>query len=109
VYRSPADLPPNGDFRDFGPLTVDLAGLRMTEDATYQASADFGSIVVTVPPEVNVVVRYRADAGSVNVFDQRLDGTELNGTISDPQPMRPQQPTLTLDLGVDLGSVEVRR
>jgi len=109
VYRSPAEFPRNGDFRDFGPLTVDLSGLTLTRDATYQASADFGSIVVIVPPQANVVVRYRADAGTVTVFDRHFDGTELDATISDPQPLRPKQPTLTLDLGVDLGSVEVRR
>ena len=108
-YLDPADLPPTGDFRDVGTLTVDLAGLKLTEDTTYQASVDLGSIVVTVPPEANVVVRYRADAGSVKTFGQHVDGTELNDTVSDPAPMRPQQPTLTLDLGVDLGSVEVRR
>jgi hypothetical protein len=91
-------------------LTVDLADLRLTEDATYRAGMDLGSLVVTVPPEANVVVRYRADAGSVTAFGQHVaEGTELNDTISDPTPMQPTRPTLTLDLGVDLGSVQVRR
>ena len=82
----------------------------MTKDATYQASVDLGSVVVTVPPKANVVVRYRADAGSVTAFGRPVvNGTELNGTVSDPQPMRPKQPTLTLDLGVDVGALEVRR
>jgi phage shock protein PspC (stress-responsive transcriptional regulator) len=108
-YQSPADFPADGDFQDFGTLTVDLANLRMTEDATYQAGMDVGSIVVTVPPEANVVVRYRTDAGSVTAFGQHVSGTELNDTLSDPMPMQPTRPTLTLDLGVDLGSVEVRR
>jgi phage shock protein PspC (stress-responsive transcriptional regulator) len=80
-YESPASFPANGDFKDLGTLTVDLAGLKLTENATYQAGMDFGRIVVTVPPEA----------------------------ISDPTPMQPSRPTLTLDLGVDLGSVQVRR
>jgi phage shock protein PspC (stress-responsive transcriptional regulator) len=108
-YVSPADFPAKGDFRDFGTLTVDLADLKLTEDATYQAGMDVGRIVVTVPAQANVVVRYRADAGSVTAFGQHLSGTELNETISDPTPMQQTRPTLTLDLGVDLGSVEVRR
>jgi len=108
-YASPADFPANGDFQDFGTLSVDLTGLRMSEDATYQAGMDFGRLVVTVPPEANVVVRYRTDAGSVTAFGRHVSGTELNDTLSDPTPMRPTRPTLTLDLGVDLGSVQVRR
>ena len=56
------------------------------------------------------MVRYRADAGSVTAFGRLdVDGTELSGMVSDPQPLRPTQPTLTLDLAVDLGTVEVRR
>ena len=110
AYASPADFPPNGDFKDVGTLRVDLTGLTLTKDATYQANVDLGSIVVTVPPKANVVVRYRADAGSVTAFGRPVaNGTELNATISDPQPMQPKQPTLTLDLGVDVGAVEVRR
>jgi hypothetical protein len=110
TYTSPASFPPNGDAKDVGTLTVDLAGLELTEDATYQAHVDLGRVVVTVPPEANVIVRYRADVGSVTAFDRlAANGTELDGTVADPQPMPPSQPTLTLDLGVDLGSVEVRR
>jgi hypothetical protein len=108
-YESPADFPAKGDFRDFGSMTVDLTDLELTKDATYQASVDLGSITVIVPPQANVVVRYRADAGSVAAFGGHVAGTELNDTISDPSPMQPTRPTLTLDLGVDLGSVEVRR
>ena len=56
-------------------MTVDLAGLTLTTDATYPAGVDLGSIVVTVPPEANVVLRYRVDAGSVTAFD----GLDVSG------------------------------
>jgi predicted membrane protein len=108
-YTSPVQFPAGGDTQEFGPLTVDLADLNLANDATYRANVEVGSIVVIVPPELNVVVRYRADAGSVNVFDRHIDGTDLADTITDPQPKQPKQRTLTLELGVDLGSVEVRR
>ena len=110
AYRDVDQLPPGGDTRDVGSLTVDLAQLELTEDATYRARVDLGRIVVTAPPGANVVVRYNADAGSVTAFDKLVgSGTDLTGMTSDPSPMNPAQPTLTLDLGVDLGSVEVRR
>ena len=110
VYRDMAELPVDGDTRDVGTLTVDLAQLKLTEDATYRARMGLGRIVVTAPPGSNVVVRYRVDAGSVTAFGRHVaDGTELNDTVSDPSPMQPSRPTLTLDLGVDVGSVEVRR
>ncbi len=108
-YTSPAVFPADGDSREFGPLTVDLADLRLARDATYRADVEVGSIIVTVPADVNVVVRYRADLGSVTAFGRNMGGGDLEGTVTDPEPLQPSRPTLTLDLGVDLGSVEVRR
>jgi len=109
-YRTLGELPAEGDTRDMGTLTVDLAQLEVTRDATYRARVNLGKLVVTAPPGVNVVVRYRAEAGSVTAFHKLTDnGADLDGTASDPTPLNPARPTLTLDLGVDLGSVRVQR
>ena len=63
-----------------------------------------------MPTEAQVVVRYTIDAGEVTAFSRQVaSGTELSGMVTDPEPLRPDRPTLTLDLGVDLGSVQVRR
>ena len=36
-------------------------------------------------------------------------GSELTGQITDPQPAQPGQPTLTLNLSVDAGNIQVQR
>ncbi len=110
TYVTPAQLPAGGDARDVGTLTVDLSRITLGADATYAARVDLGTIVVTVPQNTQVVINYRTDAGSVTAYGRPVaSGTELAGTIPDPEPDQPGKPTLTLDLGVDVGSVEVRR
>ena len=110
AYADPAALPAGGDHLDVGTMTVDLRELELREDTTYRAKVDLGTLVVKVPPTTDVVVRYRVDLGSVTGSDGSVrGGTELAGTLSDPQPGPAGEPTLTLDLAVDVGSVQVRR
>ena len=110
AYAAPAELPPGGDRLDAGTLSVDLSRLPVDTDTAYTARVDLGTVDVIVPKDAQVVVRYRADAGSVTAFDRAVaEGTELSGIATDPQPLRPDRPTLTLDLAVDLGTVQVRR
>ncbi len=110
AYQSVADLPPGGDALDFGDLSVDLRDLTLNADATYSARVDAGNLDVVLPPDVPVIINYAVDFGRVEAFDRRVPGrSELRGVIPDPQPARPGRPTLTLNLAVDVGSVEVRR
>ena len=110
AYTTPADLPAGGDHLDAGQLTVDLSRLPIRTDTAYKARVDLGSVDVLVPRDAQVVVRYTVDAGEVTAFARpEAEGTELSGQVTDPQPLRPDRPTLTLDLGVDLGTVQVRR
>jgi hypothetical protein len=109
-YSTPADLPAAGDQLDAGTLTVDLSRLPIGTDTVYKARVDLGRLNVVVPKDAQVAVRYTVDAGEVTVFGRSVaEGTELSGTVTDPQPPRPDRPTLTLDLSVDLGSVQVQR
>jgi phage shock protein PspC (stress-responsive transcriptional regulator) len=109
-YSTPADLPAAGDQLDAGTLTVDLSRLPIRTDTVYKARVDLGRLNVVVPKDAQVAVRYTVDAGEVTAFGRSVaDGTELSGMVTDPQPLRPDRPTLTLDLGVDLGSVQVQR
>ncbi len=109
-YTTVADLPASGDHLDAGRLTVDLSRLSVPTDATYTARVDVGTVNVLVPPDTQVVARYSVDAGKVIVFGRPpIAGSELSGLVNDPQPLRPDRPTLTLDLAVDLGTVQVRR
>ena len=110
AYITAAQLPTGGDRLDVGTLTVDLSRLPVRTDTTYAARVDLGRVDVVVPQNAQVVVRYTVDAGEVTAFGRPVaDGTELSGTVTDPSPLRPDRPTLTLDLTVDLGTVQVRR
>ena len=110
MYANLAELPAAGDSQDFGELSVDLSQLAVTGDATYRAHVDVGQIAVTVPRDANVVINYKADLGAVRAFGAEVQGgSDLGGQLSDPQPPQAGQHTLTLDLSVDAGNIEVQR
>ncbi len=110
VYTSVSQSPPGGDTRDVAQLTVDLSRLTLPSDATYRARVDLGRIEVIVPKDTNVVVHYSTDLGQVRAYGTEIaKGTERSGDIGDPDVAEPGQPTLTLDLSLDVGNIEVRR
>ena len=108
-YTSVAQLPPNGDSREFGRLTTDMSELSLTRDATYRAHVDLGTLTVVVPPEARVRVNYTIDSGAVEVFDTVVAaGNELHDVFQ-PEAPAASGPTLTLDLSAEMGKVVVRR
>jgi hypothetical protein len=110
AYTTLAELPVAGDSQDFGKLTVDLSQLVVTADASYSAHVDLGELEVTVPEDAHVVVNYTADMGAVRAYgDEVQAGSELTGQVPDPQPGQPSQHTLTLNLSVDAGNIQVQR
>jgi phage shock protein PspC (stress-responsive transcriptional regulator) len=110
AYTTLAELPAAGDSEDFGKLSVDLSQLAVATDASYTAHIDLGRLEVTVPKDANVVVNYSADMGAVRAYgDEVQGGSELTGQIPDPRPGRPGEPTLTLNLSVDAGNIQVQR
>jgi phage shock protein PspC (stress-responsive transcriptional regulator) len=109
VYANVAELPIAGDSQEFGEMSVDLRRLAVTSDAAYRAHVDVGHLDVIVPKNVNVVINYKADLGAVRAYGAEVQaGSDLGGRI-DPQPVLPQAHTLTLDLSVDAGDIEVQR
>jgi phage shock protein PspC (stress-responsive transcriptional regulator) len=109
AYASLAELPAAGDSEDFGKLTVDLSRLAVTSDTTYKAHVDLGQLEVTVPKDANVVINYTADMGAVRAYGTDIQaGSDLTGQLA-PAPAEPGQHTLTLELSVDAGNIEVRR
>ena len=110
AYTSVSQLPADGNSLDVGQLTVDLSQLRLTSDAAYRARVDLGRLEVIVPKDANVVVHYSTDLGKVNAYGKEIDkGTELTGDIPDPDVAASGTPTLTLDLSLDVGNIEVRQ
>lgn len=108
-YTSAGALPADGDTRTFGTLRVDLSALQLTADAAYRAHVDAGRLDVTVPADVNVVARYHVGVGVVRAFTTEAGGTELTDVATDPVSPEPSRPTLTLDLSVDQGDLQVGR
>jgi len=110
AYTTLAELPAVGDSEDFGKLSVDLSQLAVTADASYTAHVDLGQLEVTVPKNAQVVVNYTADMGAVRAYGNEVQaGSELTGNVTDPQPAQPGQHTLTLNLSVDAGNIQVQR
>jgi phage shock protein PspC (stress-responsive transcriptional regulator) len=108
AYTSAAAFPVNGDSLDTGDLRVDLSGLTLTSDATYAAVVDTGRVVVRTPPGTGVTLRFGVDTGDVQAYGSHLaSGSELTGDRVLVPPAAGQH-TLTLDLRVDTGVVEVR-
>ncbi len=109
VYTQVADLPGGGDASDVGQLEVDLSGLQVIRDVSYRAQVGAGRLDITVPSDVNVVLHYGVDAGVVTTYGQQVSGTDLHDSASDRAVLDPDRPTLTLDLDVDLGELQVQR
>jgi phage shock protein PspC (stress-responsive transcriptional regulator) len=109
AYTSLAELPA-GDSTDVGTLSVDLSRLAVTSDVTYAAHVDLGQLVVKVPEDTTVLINYKADLGAVRAYGAEVKaGSDLAGDVKDPQPTRPGQHMLTLNLSVDAGNIEVQR
>ncbi|MBA3528452.1 MAG: PspC domain-containing protein [Propionibacteriaceae bacterium] len=108
TYTSASQLA-SGDDRELGELKVDLTGLKLTSDASYTAHVDVGALEVSVPPELNVRIIWTVKSGAFVVDDQETQaGSDLGGVV-DPANPDAAVPTLTLNVSVDRGKVQVRR
>ena len=108
TYTSAAAFPVDGDRLDAGDLQVDLSGVALTADAAYHAQVDTGRIVVRTPPGTGVVMHYNVDTGDVQAYDSHVaSGSDLVGDRV-LVPTAAGQHTLTLDLTLDTGVIEVR-
>ncbi len=107
-YTSPTAFPAAGDVLDTGELDVDLTRLDLTTDATYRATVDTGRLVVRTPPGTGVALHYDVEAGHITSYGSPVDaGIDLTGDRVLVAPTT-GQPTLTLDLRVGTGVLEVR-
>ncbi len=109
IVHAPTELPTAPLTQDFGKLELNLSKVAMESDATVTAHVDIGSLVVTIPPNVNVVVRYDVDAGVVATYGSpTVGGTDLVEQVTPGEPIA-GAPTLTLKLSVDQGELRVDR
>lgn len=90
-----------------GTLTVDVSELENLNGATsLSASVGMGELVVRVPEGIAIEVKARSGAGEVRIFDRSADGMGVNETYRSPG-FADEADTLTLDVSVFLGTVEV--
>lgn len=109
TYSRITDLPPGGDSLVSGELRVDLSRVVVTSDTRYAARVGTGRLEVVVPQDANVVLRYTVDQGVVQTYGQDPRGGSRLTEELPPTPLLPGRPTLTLDLSVDRGQLEVRQ
>jgi len=90
-----------------GNQMLDLAQLELN-GATKKVAATvgIGDMDVVVPDNVKVVVRARAGAGELRLFDRNFGGTQLDRTITMAATGK-QAGELDLDLRVGLGQVQI--
>lgn len=98
-----------------GELNVDLTEVDFEPGQTVTTSVTLGagSMRVTVPEDVTVVVDYRMSAGDVRLFSGDVDeyvdqGTSLNGTVTSRAGAE-GGPRLHLELDQTFGELEVVR
>lgn len=91
-----------------GELRLDLSELALTESAVVEATVGAGDFTVTVPPDVLVDITASAGAGEVDLFGEHGEGISVTRTYTS-EGFDTARVTLTLDLDVSAGNIEVDR
>lgn len=91
-----------------GPLDLDLRRVNFTEDQTITVNVGAGYAEIWVPDDVNVEVDAETSAGYVEIFGRENAGLFSSGSDS-RTTAELDRPTITLDVNVTFGYVEVRR
>ena len=90
-----------------GDLTLDLARVSLPKGQTFvKATVGIGTLRVFVPADATVDAKGRAQAGVVQLLDERDDGTHVHSHVVDRTG---SGRVLVLDLRTGLGEVHVSR
>jgi phage shock protein PspC (stress-responsive transcriptional regulator) len=112
VYR-PATLAAVADRYDFkvGNATLDLRGVDFTgQQQTITATMRFGQLKVLLPPTVDTTATVHLKNGLANVLGKEMNDHNVDGTtVTDLGTDGTGGGTLSLDLQMDTGNVEVSR
>jgi len=104
-----AELPSAAKVQPRGELVADLSRIRVDQDTTFTAHVGIGHLEVVVPRDANVALNYRVQRGVVTTYAEDLRvGPDLAGVTPPLAPIA-DVPTLTLNLSVDRGLLEVRK
>ncbi len=91
-----------------GDFTIDLSAVAFgPRPRTVNGRLSAGDMTVIVPREQLVVVHARVGAGDIQALGREQSGLQVRSDVTDPPSGRGAP--LTLDLGVGVGSITVRR
>jgi hypothetical protein len=102
-----ADLASRYDV-SMGNLQLDLADLTLDESATVDVTVGAGELRVIIPEDVPVTIDASAGAGKVELLGETTDGISVSRSYTSPG-FAEADVTLTLDLDVAAGEIEVTR
>jgi hypothetical protein len=91
-----------------GQLRLDLSDLVMTESDEVAATVGAGDITVLLPDDVPVTIEASAGAGKIDLLGETSDGLSVSRTYTS-DGFEVAAVTLTLDLDVAAGNIEVER
>lgn len=90
-----------------GEHVIDLSGQVVAQDSTASYQTDLGQLTLLVPREGNVVVRTHVDLGEIRLPGQ-VSEESMDARLTWSRITAEDAPTLTVDLSVGLGEIEVR-
>lgn len=91
-----------------GKMTLDLSALEMTESATVAISVGAGEAQVRVPDDTPFRVEANVGAGEIIILGEGAEGLMPNYSFTSPG-FDTAPVTLTLNVNIGAGKVEVRR
>ncbi|HSJ35477.1 MAG TPA: LiaF domain-containing protein [Acidimicrobiia bacterium] len=91
-----------------GAITLDLTDLSLTESTSVDVTVGAGEMLIRLPADVAVAVDASAGAGDVNLLGEQADGISVSRVYESPD-YDTAEVTLTLDLNVAAGEIEVTR
>jgi predicted membrane protein len=91
-----------------GELSLDLSDLDMTESAEIEATVGAGELTIMLPQDLAVDISASAGAGQVDLFGEVNEGLSVTDTYTS-DGFESATVTLTLDLDVAAGNIEVDR
>jgi Cell wall-active antibiotics response 4TMS YvqF len=91
-----------------GELTLDLSDLLLATSKTVEVNVGMGNLTITLPPDLAVDITALASAGRVELLGENGNGVSVTRTYVS-EGFESADVTLTLDLEVAAGNIEVDR
>lgn len=107
TYSTLAELPTTDTF-EVGTYVIDLGGLAVRENRTYQVSLEVGQLSFTIPADQRVRVEAATDIGAIDLPDNHQSGPDISAART-YGPNDPKLPLLTIKVRVDAGTITVTR